>query len=214
MSEITLEKIDIIRERTGAGYGEAKEALERCEGNVIDALIYLEENKKSKMDEIYTSKDEFVAWMKETIDKGYVSRIKVRRDDKVLLDVPVNAGVIVGALSIFWTPLLAIIGIGTVAAVATNLTIEITKTDGTVEVVNKIIKGTMDNVADKVSDMASGMKGKMSDFTSEVKDKVNDYASEVKDKFSSKDKANSQGDNVYSYTVKFDDSDSDSSHVD
>jgi NACalpha-BTF3-like transcription factor len=39
MSEITLEKIDIVRERTGANYSEAKEALEACEGNVVDALI-------------------------------------------------------------------------------------------------------------------------------------------------------------------------------
>jgi NACalpha-BTF3-like transcription factor len=37
MSEITLEKIDIIRERTGANYAEAKEALEVSDGNVVDA---------------------------------------------------------------------------------------------------------------------------------------------------------------------------------
>ena len=46
MNEITLEKIDIIRERTGANYSIAKEALELSEGNVVDALIYIEQNNE------------------------------------------------------------------------------------------------------------------------------------------------------------------------
>ena len=48
MSEITLEKVDLIRERTGVSYTEAKEALEAGNGDVVDALIYIENKKKSK----------------------------------------------------------------------------------------------------------------------------------------------------------------------
>ncbi|WP_347460460.1 hypothetical protein [Clostridium sp. DMHC 10] len=50
MEEITLEKIDIIKERTGVTYTEAKEALEASNGNVIDALVYVEKILK-KMEE-------------------------------------------------------------------------------------------------------------------------------------------------------------------
>jgi NACalpha-BTF3-like transcription factor len=39
MEEITLEKIDIIRGRTGLSYREAKEALERNQGILLDTLI-------------------------------------------------------------------------------------------------------------------------------------------------------------------------------
>ena len=70
MSEITLEKIDIVRERTGASYSDAKDALETCGGNVVDAIIYMEKNKKSTMDNIYSSKDEFLTWIKDLIKVG------------------------------------------------------------------------------------------------------------------------------------------------
>ena len=184
MTEITLEKIDIIRERTGVTYGEARVALEACDGNVVDALIYIEKTKKSNMEELYTTKDEFVSFIKQLINKGNITRIKIKKDEKIIVDVPVNAGVATGALALIWPPLIAVIGIGALAAVVTDFTIEITKEDGSVEVVNKIIKGTMQD----------------------VKEKVNGKASEVKEKFSQKKHENaSEGDNVYKYTVKFED---------
>ena len=40
--ETTLEKIDEVRKRANVSYGEAKEALESCNGDVVEALIYLE----------------------------------------------------------------------------------------------------------------------------------------------------------------------------
>lgn len=41
--EITLEMVERLREKAGVGYGQAKEALEYSGGNLLDALIYLEE---------------------------------------------------------------------------------------------------------------------------------------------------------------------------
>lgn len=196
MSEITLEKIDIVRERTGAGYSESKEALEACGGNVVDAIIFMEKNKKSTFDNIYSSKDEFFAWIKDLINKGNVTRIRVKKDEKVLVDVPVNAGIAVGIVAYaIWAPLIAI---GVIGAVVTNITIEVTKKDGSVEVVNKIIKSTMQDVKEKVNDVANDMKTK-----------VSEAASEVKDKFSTKKTEEPVKDNetVYTYTVKFDDID-------
>ena len=37
--EITLEKIELVKDRTGVSYKEAKEALEKSEGSVVDARI-------------------------------------------------------------------------------------------------------------------------------------------------------------------------------
>jgi hypothetical protein len=199
MSEITLEKIDLVRERTGASYSEAKEALEACEGNVVDAIIYMEKNKKSTIENLYTSKDEFLTWIKDLINKGNVTRIRVKKDEKVLVDMPVNASIAVGVVAYaIWAPLLAI---GVIGAFVTNLTVEITKKDGSVEVVNKVIKETM-----------QGVKGKVNDVASEVKEKVSDVASDVKDKFTSKKSEDAKKDNetVYSYTVKFDDKENES----
>lgn len=184
MSEITLEKIDLVRERTGVSYSEAKDALEASEGNVVDALIYVEKSKKSVMDDFYTSKDEFVDWLKDIINKGNVTRIRVKKDDKVLVDIPVNAGIAATTLAgILYAPLL---GIGFLTAVFTRVTVEITKSDGSVDVVNKTIKNTF----------------------KDVKEKVQDATSNIKEKFTrDKDGSTDDNDNVYSYTVKFDDSD-------
>jgi len=180
MSEITLEKIDIIRERTGASYTEAKEALEATDGNVVDALIYLEKEKKSTLDDISTSKEELFAWLKDIVQKGNVNRIKIKKDDKVVVDIPVNAGVAATLTALIWPPIFAI---GLLTAVATKVTIEITKNDGSVEVVNKVIKNTMQD----------------------VKEKFTDAAADFKEKFSNKSKEDEKDENVYQYTVKFED---------
>ncbi len=186
MDEITLEKVDIIRERTGASYAEAKRALEACGGNVVDALIFIEEIQHNKTSPVYSSIDEFMNWLKDLISKGNVTRIKIKKDEKVVVDVPVNAGIAVGVIAAIWPPLMAI---SLITAVAFKVTVEITKDDGSVEIVNSIIKSKMDNIKDKFTDIKDNMKSKF-----ESKDE--DY---VKTEFSEEP--------VYKYTVKFDDID-------
>lgn len=181
MEEITLEKIDIIKERTGVTYTEAKEALEESDGNVIDALIFIENKNKSKStkENIYDSKDEFVQWIKDTMNKGNVTRIVVKKDDRVILDIPVTAGVAGGVIAgAIWAPSLAIMFL---TAVFAKVTVEITKDDGSVEVVNKVVKDTVSDLKDKMSD--------------------------VKNKFTNKKDDKGDGENSYQYTVKFDDDD-------
>ena len=92
MENVTLEKVDMVRERTGISYEKAKEALEVCEGNVLEALIYIEKtkgilndnNESSRYDEqnkTSISIDELKVWFKQIIEKGNVTRIKIKKDD-------------------------------------------------------------------------------------------------------------------------------------
>ncbi|MCR1933840.1 DUF4342 domain-containing protein [Clostridium tepidum] len=181
--EITLEKIDIVRERTGATYTEAKEALEACDGNVVDALVYMENKFEEEKEEMYTTKDDLVKWIKDIIKKGNVTRIKVKKEDKIIVDIPVNAGLAAtAAAAIIWAPILLA---ALAAAIVTNVTIEITKEDGSVEVVNKIIKNT----------------------AQDIKEKVDNTTSDIKEKFSNKFDNETYGEdnNFYSYTVNFED---------
>jgi len=198
MAEITLEKIDIIKERTGVSYTEAKEALDECDGDVVNALIYIEAKQKKEnkfnMDEVYTTKDEFVAWLKEIVRKGNVTRIKVKKDDKVVIDIPVNAGIAAGLVALSMPTLL---GISILTAVLTKVTIEITKADGSVEVVNTIIKNTVDDVKNKMNDISEDMKEKFN----ETKDNI---SKNMKDSKDNKENKESNNENVYQYTVKFD----------
>ena len=44
---VTIDKIDLLRERTNITYSEAQEILEKFDGNVVEALISLENNNKT-----------------------------------------------------------------------------------------------------------------------------------------------------------------------
>lgn len=170
--EITLEKVDKVIERTGVSYKEAKEALEISEGEVLEAIIYIEENKKNteaEKGEKGQTIEEFKIWLKELVNKGNVARIKIKKEEQVLVDIPVNAGIAATVIGLVIPPLLAF---GVIAAVATKVTIEITKTDGSVEVVNKYISKATDEVVSKASDMAEGIKNKFSGTNVKKKQKV------------------------------------------
>ena len=166
MSEITLEKLDQIIERTNVTYGEAKKALEQSEGNVIDAIIYIDENfntksKKTKKEEKNEVFQDVKSWIMDLVEKGNVARIAIKKDDKVVVDVPVNAGIAATVIAITIPPILAA---ALVAAVATKITIEITMTDGSVQVVNKVISDAKDGVKEKATSIADFFKEKYSDL--------------------------------------------------
>ena len=50
-----MEKIETLREKTGCSYTEARAALERCGGDLLDALCYLESHGKSLVAGAYSS---------------------------------------------------------------------------------------------------------------------------------------------------------------
>ena len=80
--EITLEKIELVKDRTGVTYAEAKKALEDADGSVVDAIIDLEEKMNKNYDAVDggSLKDSPVfAKMKEIVDKGNVTKIMIRK---------------------------------------------------------------------------------------------------------------------------------------
>jgi uncharacterized membrane protein YheB (UPF0754 family) len=118
-----LEKIDIVRDRMHTSYAEAKQALETANWDLIETLVLLERQESSRKEEIFTRGSELVEKVKELVHKGNVSRVIVRQEEKVLIEIPVTAGV-VGALL---APQLAIVG--AVAALVGRCTVEIEKND-------------------------------------------------------------------------------------
>ncbi len=198
--EITLEKVDQVRERTGVTYAEAKNALEVANGDVLEAIIYIEnikeadakENSKLNAESI----DEFKKWLKDLINKGNITRIRISKDEKEIVDVPVNAGIAAGVIAVIFPPVLAFI---VIAGVVTQIKIEITKADGTVEVVNKYISKAVDDIKDAASEVAEKVKNKVDEVK---KDKFScDDLSESNDKSKEKDTSEK---NSFTYTVKFD----------
>lgn len=179
MEEISLEKIDIIRQRTGVGYAQAKELLEKNNGNVVDALIYFEQNQKTFTQNIANVSNDLIETIKDIIKKGNVSRIKVKKDNKVLVDIPVNAGIAAGALAIFYP---ALIAIGAVAAVASKIIIEIERPDGKVDIVNDVIKEKYDDIKEKFEEVKEEVKNKAEDVANNVKEEVNNMYENMNNK--------------------------------
>ncbi|MGE5485630.1 MAG: DUF4342 domain-containing protein [Ignavibacteriales bacterium] len=119
--EITLEMIDQIRSRTGVSYKEAREVLERANGDVVQALIMLEEKGKAARDwteRIQVSGNEVLEKVKQLLHEGNVTKIVVKQGDTVVAAIPVT----VGAVGAVIAPYLAAVGVA--AAVATKCTIE------------------------------------------------------------------------------------------
>lgn len=199
MENITLEQVDVVRERCNVSYAQAKEALEACNGDVLEAIIYIEQNQKKEnensetKDNEYTfnaiSMEELKNLIKGLIEKGNVTRIKIKKDDKEILDIPVNAGIAASVIAITIPPILAAV---VIAAIATQITIEVTKEDGSVEVINKY-----------VTQVANDVKNKASDLADVVKNKVNDVKTEVKNSKDEDGKTFTGGETIYTYTVDF-----------
>lgn len=138
--DITLEKIDKIRERTGLSYKEAKEALERNNGDVLETLIDLEENKSTWSHNLSNRGEAVIENLKEVLRKGNVTKIVVKRDEETILNLPVTAGAIGAIIALPATAL------GLAAAVVSKCTIEITKEDGEVINISEKAEKTVDKV--------------------------------------------------------------------
>ncbi len=165
--EISLEKIELVKDRTGVNYKEAKDALIKADGSVVDAIIMIEDEidlaPKSKAGD---QASHLIDRLKQLIKKGNVSRIVVKKDEEIILNIPVNLG-IVGAVWVFWPTLVA-----TVVALGMKCTIELIKDNG--EVVNLSDKAvdTFGDVKENCSVIADDLKGKGGEAFTQVKDKA------------------------------------------
>lgn len=125
MEEITLEKIDIVRGRTGISYREAKEALEKNQGNLLDTLIELEDRKQTKWTEGFSVRSgEVIDKVKELLHEGNVNKISIKSEGRTLVEIPVT----LGALGAVVLPQIAALGV--LVAMFKRCTIEVVRNDG------------------------------------------------------------------------------------
>ena len=175
--EITLEKIELVKDRTGVSYKEAKEALEAADGSVVDAIIAIEETVDVKPG---TKANEFAAEtvekIKELVKKGNVSKITVKKDDATIVNVPVNVGV-VGAIVAPWGVIAA-----AVAAFGFKCRIELTTTDGKVIDVTGKAENFANDVKERGSVVFDGMMAKGTDVVNNVKEKAPGVVNDVVEK--------------------------------
>lgn len=165
--KLTLEMIDEVIMRTNCTYKEAKEVLLETEGDVIEAIINLESKggRKERVAESFDSVTTDLAdKLKKLLEKGDVNRITIEKNDKVIMDIPVTAG-IVGA--VLFSP--AVIT-SVIVALATGHSVKIIKENGEIIDFKEYTDKTMNTVKEKATN-------------------VKEKATNVKDKFQKSEKS-------------------------
>lgn len=161
MSQVTIEAIDKVLERfPNATYKQAKEALEKTDGSVVDAIIYLETNCKEsnpsskKTTEIFgKNTDKLKEQVLDLIKKSSVVRIIIEKDEKTMLNIPFTIGV-VGAII---GPMLTLVGLS--AAVLSKCKIKVANEDGdTVIDLGEFSEDKFNTIKDMVSVKAKDVK--------------------------------------------------------
>jgi len=107
---INLEQIDELRKRADVSYEDAKDALERFDGNMVDSLIYLEKNKRIKSCGYQNhhhgynhGNGDFFEKVKGLWKKGNKIRFIVTIQDKTLLNLPLAVSLIIAMLTLHYS---------------------------------------------------------------------------------------------------------------
>ncbi len=127
---ITLEAVEKVMKETGVEYPAAKEALEKTNGDPDAAIKLIRPDTIDLGDEAKAAVDK----LKKKVAEGNVDRIQIRKDNEIILSVPVNVGIVGGIIGLAAAPWALIAG--TVAAFGFGCKLEVVKKDGTTDEVD------------------------------------------------------------------------------
>jgi hypothetical protein len=122
---ISIDKIDILMERAQVGYKEAKEVLEKFEGNVVEALIYLEGEEKTSTDSKFRSSDgraqikeefhktrtSFMTKIRSALVSLHKTKFVMTKGEQTLLNLPMTIAIILTLMTIPFSLILLALGI-------------------------------------------------------------------------------------------------------
>ncbi|WP_077367945.1 DUF4342 domain-containing protein [Anaerosalibacter sp. Marseille-P3206] len=132
--DVSIEKVDMVVARTGVSYSKAKEALEKSDGDVVEAIIFIESSNKSFSENIGNKGEEILDKIRESIKKGNVTKIIIKKDGEIIMNIPITAGAIGTILS----PEIALLGAS--AALLSKCSFEIVKEDGEIVNINETVE--------------------------------------------------------------------------
>lgn len=203
MENENLKKIDDILKRTDTDYSTAKKALEDANGDVLDAIIMIENQNKSNSYTKSNKGEQIFNQLKDILAKGNATKITIKKNNEIIVNLPVTAGII-GA---FAAPFLSAAGI--TAALLTQCSVEITQADGNVVNLGQKVEQGVDIVKDAMQDVRQGAENLKNDFmssTNEFKNEFKNSANEFKNDF--KNSANEFRNDIkddFTYSYKDDD---------
>jgi len=158
-----LKKIDEIVNRTYVSYETAKKALDDANGDVLEAVILIEnQNKNFSSSDAKVKGEQILEEIKKALKKGNATKITVKKNNETIVNIPITAGLVGAVLA----PVLAAAGV--TAALLTQCSVEILQADGNVIDVNEKVSEGMDNMKKAAED---------------VKNTVTESAEDIKNNF-------------------------------
>ena len=160
MSKITIESIDQVMERVpGATYAEVREALIKSDGDVIDAIILLQENSTEK----------------ENKNKKTFEEVFGKDSDKIKEEITellrkMNIPITVGVVGVVFAPILTLIGLS--ASVLAKYRIKIENEDeGTIVDLGEFSEEKLNIIKDMVSSATKDVKQAVDKRNKKTEDK-------------------------------------------
>lgn len=117
---VTLEKVDQVRERTGASYGVCYEALASSAGDVVRAIIEIERAHPGWSSRVQAGSHAAADRLRDLAQEAVRTRIALRQGDRTLIEIPAVLGV-AGSLCL---PGLAAAGVLAALATRSSITVE------------------------------------------------------------------------------------------
>ena len=111
--EFKLEQIEALRERAHVTYEEAKDALEKSNGDIVEALIYLEKNNKIKEEKANSTCSSLWDKFMALIRKGNRTKFIIKKRENILLSIPVTLAIISTIIAPYFVVIALIIALAT-----------------------------------------------------------------------------------------------------
>ena len=125
-----IEMVEKLREKANVSYEEARQALERSDWDLLDALVYLEGQGKVRREgnDTYTTRQEpeprreaeqdlrsaftrFFSYVAELINKGNKVLMDATRRGKVVLTIPLTVLILLFLFMFWWVLPLMVVGL-------------------------------------------------------------------------------------------------------
>nr|WP_029791448.1 DUF4342 domain-containing protein [Clostridioides mangenotii] len=190
MDNITIEKVDAVFERIpSATYADAKESLIKCNGDVVEAVVYLENQKKNKgkkaketLEDVFGKDGEDIKnQLKDLLKKSSVVRVIVEKDNKVMMNIPLTVGVVGAAL----IPVITLVGLS--AAVITKYRIKVQNEEsGEVVDLGELNEEKLHVLKNMIVNTAKDVKDVVVDKNKDSKDDDKDITDDLMKEFDSK----------------------------
>ena len=94
---MAIEKIDLLMERARIGYKEARDTLEQFDGNVVEALVYLESSQKTTKyhHKRYAQQSaSILSKMSDSIAQMHATRFTLASSVRKILDLPLTVAIL------------------------------------------------------------------------------------------------------------------------